>query len=110
MSLTHSDTDLTHNDMSNQVTHYKDRDIKGRFISEKIDKPFVDEINLLIEPFREELNSLGAKSRTQRRLDVETMKQLISELCKGHYISVSVLEELLDRRPQSLRQNYLKQW
>ena len=36
------------------------------------------------------------------------MKQLISALCKGHYIPVSVLEVLLGRKPQSLRQNYLK--
>jgi len=36
------------------------------------------------------------------------MKQIISEICKGHYISVSVLEVLLDRKAQSLRQNYLK--
>jgi len=36
------------------------------------------------------------------------MKQLIGDLCKGHYISGAVLEALLDRKAQSLRQNYLK--
>ncbi|MEZ8927834.1 Fic family protein [Vibrio lentus] len=36
------------------------------------------------------------------------MKLLILKLCREHYISVAIFEVLLDRKPQSLRQNYLK--
>jgi len=107
-SLTHSDINLTHNDSNDQVEKGGARDSKGRFISEQIDKPFVDELNKLAENFRLELNALGAPAREQRRLDTDTMKQLICDLCKGHYISSAVLEALLDRKAQSLRQNYLK--
>jgi ATP-dependent DNA helicase RecG len=106
-NLTHNTDSLTHKD-SESVIVSKDRDDKGRFISDMIDKPFVNELDSLSQLYRGELNALGLKAREQKRLDIDTMKVLICELCKGHYISVSVLEVLLDRKPQSLRQNYLK--
>jgi len=107
-SLTHSDANLTHSGARHQQVQCDTRDAEGRFISDKINKPFVDNIDALVEKFRIQLNALGAKAREHNRLDVDTMKQIISEICKGHYISVSVLEVLLDRKAQSLRQNYLK--
>ena len=106
-SLTHKVNNLTHND--NNTDNTSDvRDSKGRFISALIDKPFIDSLEALSEVFRQQLNALGAPAREQHRLDTETVKFLITELCREHYISVSVLEMLLDRKPQSLRQNYLK--
>lgn len=106
-SLTHKATDLTHkeNDSSSRVEL---RDNKGRLISHLIDKPFVDEFNLLTELYQQELHALGAPAREQHRLDTEIMKTLLLTLCRGHYISVAVLETLLERKSQSLRQNYLK--
>lgn len=106
-SLTHSIGNLTHNN-SNAIDSNETRDDKGRFISSLIDKPFVDSLDVLSESFRQELNALAAPAREQRRLDTVTMKSLISGLCQEHYISVSILEMILDRKPQSLRQNYLK--
>ncbi|HAV1325891.1 TPA: putative DNA binding domain-containing protein [Vibrio parahaemolyticus] len=106
-SLTHKVNNLTHNDNNTDDTSDV-RDSKGRFISALIDKPFIDSLEALSEVFRQQLNALGAPAREQHRLDTETMKFLITELCREHYISVSVLEMLLDRKPQSLRQNYLK--
>jgi len=108
VSLTHSDVNLTHSGLTNEVAQCDERDAEGRFISDKLNKPFVDKLDALTEEFYIQLNALGTQAREHNRLDVDTMKQLISELCKGHYISVSVLEVLLDRKPQSLRQNYLK--
>ncbi|HGF5066119.1 TPA: Fic family protein [Vibrio parahaemolyticus] len=106
-SLTHKVNNLTHNDNNTDDTSDV-RDSKGRFISALIDKPFIDSLEALSEVFRQQLNALGAPAREQHRLDTETMKSLIIALCRGHYISVSVLEMLLARKPQSLRQNYLK--
>ena len=107
-SLTHSDKSLTHSVSNNEGLQCGERDVEGRLISDKINKPFVDNLGALTVAFRDQLNALGDQARTQNRLDVDTMKQLISELCRGHYIPVSVLEVLLNRKPQSLRQNYLK--
>lgn len=106
-SLTHKVNNLTHNDNNTDDTSDV-RDSKGRFISALIDKPFIDSLEALSEVFRQQLNALGVPAREQHRLDTETMKSLIMALCREHYISVSILEMLLDRKPQSLRQNYLK--
>lgn len=106
-SLTYSEDNLTHKEL-NAEKESDDRDEKGRFLSDMLDKPFVDELDSLTEQYRAELNALGIRAREQRRLDIDTMKILIKDLCRGHYISVAVLEVLLDRKPQSLRQNYLK--
>ncbi|MBU1619907.1 MAG: putative DNA binding domain-containing protein [Gammaproteobacteria bacterium] len=106
-NLTYKVEDLTHTG-KNHLKGAGTRDGKGRFISNLIDKPFVDELNMLTELYQQELHALGAPAKEQHRLDTETMRTLILTLCRGHYISVAVLETLLDRKPQSLRQNYLK--
>lgn len=108
MSLTHNAVSLTHSELKHTVEQCDERDAEGRFISVQLNKPFVDKLDTLTDEFSLRLNALGAQARAQSRLDVDTMKQLISALCKGHYIPVSVLEVLLGRKPQSLRQNYLK--
>ncbi|MBA6416950.1 hypothetical protein H4J50_13075 [Colwellia sp. 6M3] len=103
-NLTHNTVSLTHSDLNNKAEQCDRRDAEGRFISDQLNKPFVDKLDVLTDELSLRLNALGAQARAQSRLDVDTMKQLISDLCKVHYISVSVLEVLLDRKPQSLRQ------
>lgn len=106
--LTHKAESLTHSDLNNEVDECDKRDAEGRFISVQLNKPFIDKFEALTGEFSLRLNALSAQARQQSRLDVDTMKQLIGALCKRHYIPVSVLEELLGRKSQSLRQNYLK--
>lgn len=105
--LTHSGIDLTHSEPC-AVESCQGRDEYGRFISPLLDKPFVDDVSALSDEFRRKLEALTAASREHRRLDTEVMKSLLIRLCEGHYLSVSVMEILLGRKAQSIRQNYLK--
>lgn len=105
--LTHSSISLTHND-PDLVDSHQGRDEHGRFISHLLDKPFIDDLDVLSDGFREVLEALAAPSREHRRLETETMKELLVQLCDGHYLSVAVMEILLERKAQSIRQNYLK--
>jgi hypothetical protein len=111
-SLTHSGSDLTHS--SDDLTHkdrqseQHERDDNGRFISQLLDKPFIDSVDLLTHEFRQRLEDLTELSRNNGRMDTEVMKRIIIELCDGHYLSVAVMEILLGRKSQSIRQNYLK--
>lgn len=105
--LTHSDISLTHSD-PDLVDSHQGRDEHGRFISHLLDKPFIDDLDVLSEGFRNELEALAAPSREHRRLEAEAMKELLVQLCNGHYLSVAVMEILLGRKAQSIRQNYLK--
>ncbi|EBI7716387.1 AAA family ATPase [Salmonella enterica] len=105
--LTHSDISLTHSD-PDLVDSHQGRDEHGRFISHLLDKPFIDDLDALSEGFRDELEALAAPSREHRRLEAGVMKALLVQLCDGHYLSVAVMEILLGRKAQSIRQNYLK--
>ncbi|EEJ0026934.1 AAA family ATPase [Salmonella enterica subsp. enterica] len=105
--LTHSDISLTHSD-PDLVDSHQGRDEHGRFISHLLDKPFIDDLDVLSEGFRNELEALAAPSREHRRLEAGVMKELLVQLCDGHYLSVAVMEILLGRKAQSIRQNYLK--
>lgn len=105
--LTHSDISLTHSD-PDLVDSHQGRDEHGRFISHLLDKPFIDDLDALSEGFRNELEALAAPSREHRRLEAGVMKALLVQLCDGHYLSVAVMEILLGRKAQSIRQNYLK--
>ncbi|EPF12893.1 Divergent AAA domain [Cedecea davisae] len=106
-SLTHSADNLTHS--AGNLTHSdQDRDSYGRFISSLIDKPFIDDLAVLTIDFRFSLEEIASPAREHRRLETDVMKALLSRLCDGHYLSVAVLEKLLGRRAQSIRQNYLK--
>ncbi|MEZ2577972.1 Fic family protein [Buttiauxella ferragutiae] len=106
-NLTHSGSDLTHSEL-NLTDSHQGRDGNGRFIHELLDKPFIDDLEVLNAEFRACLEDLTAPSREHRRLDTEGMKELLMDLCNGHYLSVSVMEILLGRKAQSIRQNYLK--
>ncbi|MHC8546454.1 AlbA family DNA-binding domain-containing protein [Salmonella enterica] len=105
--LTHSDISLTYSD-PDLVDSHQGRDEHGRFISHLLDKPFIDDLDVLSEGFRNELEALAAPSREHRRLEAGVMKELLVQLCDGHYLSVAVMEILLGRKAQSIRQNYLK--
>lgn len=106
-SLTHSADNLTHS-VGNLTHSDQDRDSYGRFISNLIDKPFIDDLAVLTIDFRFSLEEIASPAREHRRLETDVMKALLSRLCDGHYLSVAVLEKLLGRRAQSIRQNYLK--
>lgn len=106
-SLTHSADNLTHS-VGNLTHSDQDRDSYGRFISNLIDKPFIDDLAVLTIDFRFSLEEIASPAREHRRLETDVMKALLSRLCDGHYLSVAVLEKLLGRRTQSIRQNYLK--
>lgn len=105
--LTHSGISLTHSD-PDLVDSNQGRDGHGRFISHLLDKPFIDDLDALSDGFRDSLEALAAPSREHRRLEAGVMKELLVQLCDGHYLSVAVMEILLGRKAQSIRQNYLK--
>ena len=90
------------------VEQNKIRDKNVSFISELLDRPFSDDLDVLGVEFCAFLEAMAAPSKEHRRFDTEVMKELLLRLCDGHYLSGSVMEILLGRKAQSIRQNYLK--
>lgn len=83
------------------------RDKKGRLISGSHLLPFVDDLESLSNEYREKLKTLASEPRSKKRLNKESMKQVLKALAEGHYITISCLAKLTMRDPESLRQLYL---
>ncbi|WP_374447260.1 helix-turn-helix domain-containing protein [Providencia sp.] len=116
-NLTHKDDDLTHSNQEsmdisskNSRLHNRDenRDEYGRLISDLLDRPFVDALELLTVEFREKLTQIAALSVEKKRLMPAEMRDILLELCSDHYIAISILAQLTERTPQNLRQSHLR--
>ncbi len=83
------------------------RNESGMLISGDFDKPFIDDLQRLTNTFRKSMEHLAAVPRQKRKLKKEKMESVISELCRGHYIKLGCIAELVDRNPVSLRSEYL---
>lgn len=86
----------------------EDRDGSGRLITEQLDAPVIDSLDLLTSGFRSNLEAIAIEPRTKAKLSPETMKTVVLNICRGHYITLSCLAELVNRDPDAFRQQQLK--
>ncbi|EGK4119505.1 AAA family ATPase [Escherichia coli] len=112
-SSTYNEGDSTHNGENSTYSAGADqlasRDECGRLLNRFIDLPYIDDVENLTDEFRESLFALAIVPREKLRLgDKELMKSVILNVCRGHYISVAALGQILKRNPNALRQQYLK--
>lgn len=83
------------------------RDAHGCLLSSLLDAPVIDHLDHLSPVLREELETRAALPRAKARLEPDDMEQVILEVCRGRYLRLSALAQLLARNPDSLRKNYL---
>lgn len=93
-----------------EQTHDPDdqRDANGRLVTNQLDAPVIDSLDSLVPPFLAGLEVLAAEPRAKGKLPTHVMKAAVLEICKGHYITLSCLAQLVQRDPEALRQRYLK--
>ena len=85
------------------------RDEHGRMLTEHLDLPLIDDLKTLSGVLKEELEVLAKEPREKKKVAREVMQAVLLELCSGHYMSLQVLSELVQRNPDFLRANYLSQ-
>ncbi|MGT3164151.1 AlbA family DNA-binding domain-containing protein [Yersinia enterocolitica] len=113
-SLTHSSDNLTYSGRSSthsgdNLTHRdKNRDPSGRLVSPLLDKPFVDELDILTPAFKQQLEHIASLTREKKRLSTEEIRDVIKALCTEHFMAISVLSQLINRTAQNIRQSHLK--
>ncbi|MUK26580.1 RNA-binding domain-containing protein [Aliivibrio fischeri] len=106
-SLTYKEESLTHKEES--LTHKECRDEVGRFISDDLDKPYIESLELLSSDFKDDLMARSQLARDSKRLSSELFRNIIIDICKDQYLYIGVLGELLGRTNQNIRQNHLKE-
>jgi predicted HTH transcriptional regulator len=84
------------------------RDADGCLLSDQLDAPVIDSLHRLKPELRAELEKIAVEPRTKGKISAEAMRQAILTVCKGHYVALSSLAELLHRDPDALRQQHLK--
>jgi predicted HTH transcriptional regulator len=83
------------------------RDLQGRLLTPHLDAPIVDDLSLLDQGFLKTLTQVAEEPRQKERLGSERMEQVVTALCRDHFVTLSALAELVNRHPDGLRQQYL---
>jgi ATP-dependent DNA helicase RecG len=84
------------------------RDVDGCLLSDQLDAPAIDSLERLKPELRAELEKIAVEPRNKGKISADAMRQAILTVCKGHYVALSSLAELVNRDPDALRQQHLK--
>jgi ATP-dependent DNA helicase RecG len=82
------------------------RDLMGRLITHHLNAPVIDNVDQLVASFREQLERIAEEPRLGR-LNQETMEQVLLNLCRGHYMTITSLAKLVNRSSDGLRQQHI---
>ncbi len=83
------------------------RDEFGRILSEKLDMPLVDEIDKISPLLHGKLTAIAELPRRKGKLPRNLMAAVLLELCRDQFICLRCLAELVERKPEALRNEYL---
>jgi predicted HTH transcriptional regulator len=85
------------------------RDEFGRLITEQLNAPVIDKLDVLKPSFKVDLEEIASEPRSKKRVRPGVMNEILIQLCTGHYVTRNCLAELVARDPDALRQQYIKQ-
>lgn len=101
-----------HNDQSSgrsdRLQSNSARHEDGHLLVKGLNKPLIDNIELLPDTLRQELMSVAEEARNKPRLAPEDMTRILTRLCEDVYLTQQVLAELVNRKPEALRKNTLR--
>ena len=80
---------------------------EGCLLSDQLSLPIIDDLARLSAPLRQRLEALAAEARSKGRVSREKMVAVVLALCAGHFITLRCLTELVKRKPDTLRDQYL---
>lgn len=83
------------------------RGSEGYLTHENLPLPMIDNLDKLEDTIRHDLQALAVEPRTKRRIERIVMEGVLQDVCKGHFLTLNALSALLERNPESLRNQYL---
>lgn len=92
-------------DSSSTISQQRDSD--GYLITDQLLLPVISDLNSLSPSLRTRLESMANEPRQKKKLDRGSLEAAILAVCEGHYLTLNALAELLNRKPSSLRNEYL---
>lgn len=82
-------------------------DVDGYLRSDQLPLPVISDLKALSPELRARLEALAVEPRQKKKLDPTIMEAAVLAVCEGHYLTLMALAELVNRKPASLRNEYL---
>jgi ATP-dependent DNA helicase RecG len=86
----------------------ENRDPDGCLISEQLSLPLVDDLEPLSQALRSRLEGMAAEPRAKGKVHRQVLIAVVLQLCEGRFVTLRSLAELVHRKPDTLRDQYLK--
>jgi predicted HTH transcriptional regulator len=86
----------------------ENRDPDGCLITDQLTLPVVDDLTSLSPVFRTLMEALAAEPRSKGKVDRQVLIDVILKLCDERFITLHCLAGLVKRKPDTLRDQYLK--
>jgi hypothetical protein len=83
------------------------RDADGCLIAVPLQLPVIDNLSALSWVLRARLEAIAAEPRAKGKVDREVMVAVVLALSAHHFVTLRCLAELVDRKPETLRDHYL---
>lgn len=84
-----------------------ERDEDGCLVDDRLAPPVIDDLQRLTPRAREVLEALACEPRAKGKVDRAVLIDTILALCTGHFVTLRCLAELVNRKPDTLRDQYL---
>jgi predicted HTH transcriptional regulator len=79
----------------------------GYLLTDQLPLPVINDLNVLSAPLRQRLEMLARAPRQKKKMNRAEFEKVVLSVCEGHYLTLHALAGLLNRKPQSLRNEYL---
>jgi predicted HTH transcriptional regulator len=86
----------------------ENRNPDGCLITDQLALPVVDDLASLSPVFRTRMEALAAEPRSKGKVDRQVLIDIILKLCDQRFITLHCLAGLVKRKPDTLRDQYLK--
>ena len=83
------------------------RDADGCLLAYQLPLPIIDDLGQLSQPLMARLELAAAEPRAKGKVDREVLIRVILALCAGRFVTLSCLAALVNRKPDTLRDQYL---
>ena len=83
------------------------RDDNGYLIADSLALPIIHDIAALAPSLRGFLEKIAAVPRTKGKVDREVLIAVVLQLCARHFVTLRCLALLVNRKPETLRDQYL---
>ncbi|TWI76758.1 hypothetical protein LZ24_00379 [Desulfobotulus alkaliphilus] len=85
------------------------RDTHGRLLTPSLSAPVIHNLDLLSPALLAKLKTKASLTAKKKKLPKSIMRDVILSLCEEHFITRNCLAQLMNRDPDSLRQQHLKE-